>query len=361
MHIGILGAGNISDTHVRAARSLPGVAVSAVYSPTLASARRLADSAGSAAYDDLSRFLAHTPLDVVAIGTPSGLHAEQAIAAIECGLHVLVEKPLARTAAEGEEMVVAARDAGKVLGVAFNRRARHDVQLVRRAVAGGEFGRVYYAKAFWMRRSGIPGMGTWFTNKQGAGGGPLIDLGIHVLDMALYMMGNPTITAVSAATYAELGTQGKGAWRGARFHVDASQPYEVEDLATALIRMEDGATLHLETAWAAYTGAGDDFGVSLFGSHGGAEIVAKDYAQTGTLRVFGEFSGTPADSSPRLQQVNGHAEIIKAFVTSILDGSPMSPSGEEGVDRARLIDAIYRSADLGREVRIDEDVRRESR
>ncbi len=304
-------------------------------------------------YGEYQELLARDDVQAVSIAVPNNLHLPMALAAFEAGKHVLVEKPIARTAAEGEQMVAAAKKAGKILGVAFNRRARHDVQLVRQAVSAGDFGRIYYAKAFWMRRSGIPGMGTWFTKKEGAGGGPLIDLGVHVLDMALYMMGNPTVTAVSAATYAELGPQGKGAWRGARFHVDTNQPYEVEDLATALIRMDDGATLQLETAWAAYTGAGDDFGVSLFGSNGGAEIVARDYALTGTLRVFGEFAGIPTDSSPRLQKTHGHGDIIKNFVTSILDGTPFSPSGEEGVDRARLIDAIYRSADLGREVPVE--------
>jgi predicted dehydrogenase len=305
-------------------------------------------------YGDYQELLTRDDIEAVSLAVPNNLHLPMALAAFEAGKHVLVEKPIARTAAEGEEMVAAAKRAGKLLGVAFNRRSRHDVQLVHQAVKNGDFGRIYYAKAFWMRRSGIPGMGTWFTKKEGAGGGPLIDLGVHVLDMALYMMGNPGVTAVSAATYAELGPQGKGAWRGARFHVDVTQPYEVEDLATALIRLEGGATLQLETSWAAYTGAGDDFGVSLFGNNGGAEIVAKDYALTGTLRVFGEFAGIPTDSSPRLQKISGHTEIIKAFVTSILTGAPFSPSGEEGVERARLIDAIYRSAELGREITIDE-------
>jgi predicted dehydrogenase len=305
-------------------------------------------------YGDYQELLAREDIQAVSLAVPNNLHLPMALAAFEAGKHVLVEKPIARTAAEGEEMVAAAKKAGKLLGVAFNRRARHDVQLVHQAVKNGEFGRIYYAKAFWMRRSGIPGMGTWFTKKEGAGGGPLIDLGVHVLDMALYMMGNPGVTAVSAATYAELGPQGKGAWRGARFHVDVNQPYEVEDLATALIRLEGGATLQLETSWAAYTSAGDDFGVSLFGNNGGAEIVAKDYALTGTLRVFGEFAGIPTDSAPRLQKISGHTEIIKAFVTSILTGTPFSPSGEEGVERARLIDAIYRSAELGREITLDE-------
>ena len=96
----------------------------------------------------------------------------------------------------------------------------------------------------------------------------------------------------------------------------------------------------------------DEFGVSLFGNQGGAEIHVKDYALTGTLRVFGDFEGIPTDSAPRLQKTHGHSEIIRGFVGAILDGTPVSPSGEEGLDRTRLIDAIYRSAELGREVEL---------
>ena len=203
-----------------------------------------------------------------------------------------------------------------------------------------------------MRRAGIPGFGTWFTRKEQAGGGPLIDLGVHVLDMALYVMGNPVVASVSAATYAELGPQGKGAWTGGRFQVDYRMPYEVEDLATAFIRLEDGAVLHLETSWAAYTGMTDEFGVTFFGSKGGAEIHVKDYALTGTLRTFGDFEGVPTDAMPRLQKTHGHSEVIKNFVSGIVDGTPVSPSGEEGLERTRLIDAIYRSAELGREVEL---------
>lgn len=305
-------------------------------------------------YGDYQELLARDDIEAVSIAAPNNLHLPMTLAALAAGKHVLVEKPLARTSAEGEEMVAAAKKADKILGVAFNRRARHDVQIVKHAIENGDFGRVYYAKAFWMRRSGIPGMGTWFTKKAGAGGGPLIDLGVHVLDMALYTMGNPTVTSVSAATYAEIGPQGKGAWRGARFTIDPSQPYEVEDLATAFLRMATGATLQLEVAWAAYTGATDEFGISLFGSQGGADIHVKDYGQVGTLKIYGDFQDVPSDSEPRLHATNGHGQIIHSFVGAVLDGTPMSPSGEEGLDRTRVIDAIYRSADLGREIRLDE-------
>lgn len=305
-------------------------------------------------YGDYRELLADADIDAVSIAVPNHLHLPMALAAFEAGKHVLIEKPLARTVAEGEQMVAAARDANLKLAIAFNRRYRSDMQTLCNHIGDGGLGRIYYVKAFWMRRAGIPGLGSWFTIKAQAGGGPLIDLGVHVLDMALWLMGNPRVVTASAATYAELGPQGKGNWAGGRFTVSADKPYEVEDLATAFLRTEDGATLQLETSWAAYTGASDEFGVALMGSQGGAEIHVKDYANVGTLRVFGDIGGVPSDSAPRLTPMHGHTEVIHRFLDSIVHDTPTSPSGEEGLDRVRLIEAIYRSAELGREVEIAE-------
>lgn len=303
-------------------------------------------------YRDYTELLVHPDIQAVSIAAPNHMHLPMTLAALGAGKHVLVEKPLARTVAEGEQMVAAARDANLVLTIAFNRRSRHDIHLLRDHVAAGGLGRVYHAKAFWMRRSGIPGLGSWFTSKELAGGGPLIDLGVHVLDMALWAMGNPTVESVSAATYAELGPKGKGQWQGGRFAIAPDAKYEVEDFATALIRLESGATLQLDTSWAGYTGHTDEFGISLMGTEGGAEIHVKDYAQVGTLRFFGDIEGVPTVTEPRLLPRHGHGQIIHRFVDSILDGKPADPSGLEGLDRVKLIDAIYRSAADGAEVRL---------
>ena len=304
-------------------------------------------------YGDYSELLAHPEIDAVSIAVPNHLHLPVTLAALEAGKHVLVEKPLARNLDEGERMVQAARRAGKVLAIAFNRRSRHDVSLVRKEVERGALGRVYHAKAFWLRRSGIPGLGSWFTNKEQAGGGPVIDLGVHVLDMTLWMMGNPAVRSVSAATYAELGPRGAGQWQGGRFRITPGVEYEVEDYATALLRLDGGATLQLDVSWAAFTEHTDEFGVSLLGSHGGAQIHVKDYAQTGTLRLFGELDGVPTVTEPRLVAQHGHGAIIHRFVDSILTGAPADPGGEEGLDRVRLIDAIYRSAAEGRDIPVE--------
>jgi predicted dehydrogenase len=177
--------------------------------------------------------------------------------------------------------------------------------------------------------------------------------------MALWVLGNPVARRVSAATYAALGPQGRGQWQGGRFKITPGEPYEVEDFATALIRFDGGLTLQLDASWAAYTGHGDDFGISLLGTQGGAEIDAKDYAEVGTLRFFGEIDGVPAVTRPQLLKRHGHGELLRQFIDSVLDGTPMSPSGEEGLDRVRLIEAIYRSAEIGQEVAIDATPQRE--
>ena len=144
-------------------------------------------------YTSWEELVARDDLDIVSIGAPNHLHAPIAIAALEGGRHVLCEKPLARNGAEAQRIVDAAREADRAVHIAFTQRERGDVQALKRHVDEGNLGRIYHAKATWMRRNGIPGMGGWFTSKELAGGGPLIDLGVHMVDMALYLMGEPEV------------------------------------------------------------------------------------------------------------------------------------------------------------------------
>jgi predicted dehydrogenase len=287
----------------------------------------------------------------VSIAVPNALHAPVTIAALQAGKHVLVEKPLARTAAEGQAMLDAAQAAGKILMISFNHRQRTDVQWLHEYVEAGGLGRIYYAKAYWMRRKGIPGLGSWFVNKEQAGGGPLIDLGVHILDIAMFLIGEPKPLAVSANTYAEFGPRGLKGWE-AKKSTGQSVNYEVEDLATAFIRLEGGATLLLEASWATHSSAGDDYGVVLYGTEGGAELSVKNYAHGQTIRLFTDVNGLPHQSTPEVRPGGGHVQVVERFVSAILDGTPAIPGAAEGLRRAKVIDAIYQSATDGHEVRI---------
>ena len=352
LRVGIVGVGGIGNHHLRAYRELADVKVVAAADTAEAQLSKMGERYQIAAlYQDYRELLANEELDFVDICTPNSLHAPVAIAALEQGNHVLCEKPLARSTAEAEQMVAAASKNNRALKVVFNHRRRGDVVALKKYISAGELGRIYHAKAKWLRRNGIPGLGSWFTKKELAGGGPLIDLGVHMLDMALHLLAEPRALTVSAATYAELGPRGRGDW--GKKKLPRSPGYEVEDLASAFIRLEGDITLLLETSWATYRPAGDEFGIILYGTEGGAEIKVTNYAQEGTLRIYTDLAGVPSDIFPHVSKGDGHAAVITDFVTLLRSGDWSAQVGREGLERTRIIEACYRSAESGREIELD--------
>ena len=278
--MGVVGLGWAGETHLKSYLRLPNVEAVALAGLEETRLRELGQRYGVPnLHRDYVDLVTRGDLDAISICAPNHLHAPVAIAALESGKHVLCEKPLARTGAEAEEIVRTARETGRVVHIAFTQRERGDVQVLKRHILNGNLGRIYHVKATWMRRNGIPGMGSWFTNKEMAGGGPLIDLGVHMIDMALFLMDEPEIESVSCATYAELGPQGRGGRGDGKTIV--GDAYEVEDLATAFIRLSGGATLNLEAGWAAYRESSDDFGLTLYGTDGGAEMRVRNYGVAG--------------------------------------------------------------------------------
>ncbi|PWJ52725.1 Predicted dehydrogenase [Quadrisphaera granulorum] len=297
-------------------------------------------------------------LQAVSIAVPTALHAPIAVAALQRGLHVLCEKPIARDAPEAATMVEAARTAGRVLDVVFNHRQRGDVQALRQLVASGELGRPYAARAWWLRRRGIPMLGSWFTNAEASGGGPLVDIGVHCLDWALHVLGEPRVVAASAVTFSELGPRGLGGSRGgSKSLTGAASAYEVEDLAHAFLRLEGGGLLQLETSWAMFRETEDQLGMTVTGTDGGAELVVRGApAPVGDLRVFTDSpltaDGEAADRTVPVRPGRGHAAVVDAFV-GVVRGDPSAWKDHDGslaLDRARVIDACYASARQNREV-----------
>jgi len=349
LRAGVVGLGYAGETHLQAYRDL-GVERVALAGLEPERLKLLGEkyTVGDL-HEDWQELVARDDLDVVSVCAPNYLHAPIAIAALGSGKHVLCEKPLARSGPEAASMVAAAEVNDRVLHTSFNHRERGDVQILRRHLESGALGRIYHAKASWMRRRGVPGAGGWFTNKEMAGGGPLIDLGVHVLDLALHLLGEPEVLSVSAATYAELA--GRGGFANVKEATSTASPLiEVEDLATAFVRLSGGATLLLEASWATYGSAGDDFGVTLFGTEGGAEMKVRNYATADTLRIFTDVAGAPAEVRPVTGPGEGHRAVVRAFLAAVASGHFDAHRGYEGLHRTTVVDACYASATAGHEV-----------
>jgi predicted dehydrogenase len=350
---GVVGLGWAGQQHMDAYATLPGVELVAIAGMEDGPRDELGEKYGVARrYRDWQELVADGDLDVVSVAVPTFLHAPIAIGALDAGIHVLSEKPIARTATEARSMVEAAHRSGRVLEVAFNHRRRGDIEALKAAIDAGQIGRPYHARATWLRRSGIPALGSWFTNREMAGGGPLIDIGVHVLDYALHLFGEPKVIAVSAVTHSELGVRGRGGGPSAKQQVGSA--YEVEDLASLLLRLEGGGSIVLETSWAAYRPAGDEFGITLYGTEGGADLRVVDYAPAGELTIFTGDGEETADVRVTADPGRGHLAVVETFLERVADEPNWSRwDGSLALDRARVIDAAYESAQRGAEVRLE--------
>jgi len=289
-------------------------------------------------YDDLLKL---DEIEAVSVCTPNVAHMEPTIAALEAGKHVLVEKPMAMNAEEAAAMISAAKKNGKKLMVGLNNRWRADVQALKRFAEAGEMGEIYYARAQCLRRRGIPGWGV-FIEKDKQGGGPLVDLGVHIMDAALYVMGFPKPVSASGATYTKFGNRRgviglMGQWDPKRF--------TVEDFALGLVRFNNGATMFVETSFAANIEK-DVFSFSLLGTKGGCSLDPP--------KIFSERYKTLIDVNPVfLRGRSTHEVEMEKFIEAIVKDREPPVTGEQGLVVQKIMDGIYRSAELGREVSIE--------
>jgi predicted dehydrogenase len=341
IRVGIVGVG-IGSVHAAGYSKLPNVEIAALCDIDAGRAEALAGRYGvKNIYTDYEAMLAEAKLDAVSVCTPNALHAPVAIAALQAGCHVLCEKPLSVNATEGARIVEAARKATGKFMIGMNNRFRGDTQILRKYIESGDLGDIYYARCGWIRRNGIPGFGSWFTRKEMAGGGPLIDIGVHALDVTLYLMGNPKPLSVFGATYAKFGPHGKG--QGQWGAPVRGGSFTVEDLACAQIRFQNGASLALEASWAQHC-AGEKLYSEVYGDKGGATLEP--------LRIYTEAHGRLADIVPSYPSINGHEAEIAHFVECIVENKQPLATAEQALDVMKILDGIYRSAETGQSVMI---------
>jgi predicted dehydrogenase len=260
LRAGVVGLGH-GRKHIEGWRQHPDVDVVAIADPDSARLEAVGNQFGvSARYASAEAMLTAIGLDVVSICTPNNFHKELTLAALEAGCHVLCEKPMAMNADEGRAMFNAAKRAGRRLMIDVSYRFSAASRGLKAQVESGMFGEFYFGRTVWHRRRGIPGFGGWFGERASSGGGPLIDLGVHRLDLALWLMGHPRPTWVLGSTHDTI-ARGLAARSGTTF--------DGEDLASALIRFDNGATLILEASWAANIQEAELMETRLLGTHAG--------------------------------------------------------------------------------------------
>ncbi len=348
LKIGIIGTGNIANCHIEAYKKNPNVELYAFCDINEQRLKEKGEAHGvTRLYTDKGEMLAALPeLDAVSVCTWNSAHAPCAIAALNAGKHVLVEKPMAASAEEAVAMQQAAEKNGKLLMIGFVRRFGNDTKIVQDFIDTDFFGDLYYAKATYLRRNGNPG--GWFGDKSRSAGGPLIDLGVHVIDHVRYLFGNPRAVSVYGATFQKLFNRphiktGAG-WVSAD---KAGQDIcDVEDLATAMIRFDNGAVLSVEASFSLNIKK-DEGCVELFGTKAGAKFNPE-------LEMYTELNGYLADVSLDAQTALSFDGLfeneINHYVSCLCDGIPCRAPAEDGVELMRILDAIYRSAETGHEV-----------
>ena len=349
IRVGVVGLG-IGRHHIRGYQSHPAAEVVAIADLDEARLASVGAEYGiEGRYGSAEEMLAVAELDVVSVATPNKFHKPISVEALEAGCHVLCEKPMAMNADEGREMLAAAQKAGKRLMIDFSYRFSDQSQALKAQVDSGVLGDIYFARTLWHRRRGLPRFGGWFGQKAMSGGGPLVDLGVHRLDLALWLMGYPKPVWVLGSAYNPIASA---------LAKEQGVDYDVEDLAVALIKFDNGATLELEASWAAHVQEHEWMETRLFGTQGGLVQRNKNETYEFEAELYYEQFGQQYDlrlHPPRRRPTESNA--MYHFIESIVTGTPHIATGEEGLLVTEILDAIYASAEQGIPMQIGRQTR----
>lgn len=342
LRAGVVGLG-MGRHHVKAFEAHPEVSVAAIADVDEERLEEMGNELGiDSRYADPHAMFEKESLDIVSIATPNKYHKSLAISALEAGSHVLCEKPMAMNAQEAREMLAAAGSARKRLMINFSYRFDSQSWQLKKEVESGLLGSIYYAHTHWLRRRGLPGFGGWFGQKELAGGGSLIDLGVHRLDLALWLMGHPRPTWVMGSTSDHIASR----LAGEQNHV-----FDVEDFATAMIRFENGATLDLTASWASNIRERELMEMRLLGDRGGLLQRNRNEGYEFEAEVYIERNGCQYNMQP-CGPIPGVTGPMAHFADCILKDIPHTATGEEGLLVMEILDAIYASAAKGEPMRI---------
>jgi len=333
VRVGIIGAGTIAQiAHVPSFRKAKHCELAALADPDERKLKHLGERYGIPhLYTDHQELIRADALDAVVICTPTYLHAPMALEALNYGKHVFCEKPLALNAASAQELVSAARKAGKLLMVGLNYRFRPDAQLLKRLIDENELGEIYYMKTGWLQRMTHTAMDSWKYRKKAAGGGALLNLAVHMIELILWFAEKKKVVAVDSLIYRK------------------SEEEEVEDSAFVLLKFDDDSSATVEVSWTLIYEKDLTY-LNVFGTEGAGLLHP--------LRIHRLMLGNPVNVTPQLRSVGNAFKVsydleASHFIECIMKGEQPFTPGEDGVLIARVIDAAYESSSTKKEVRLD--------
>jgi predicted dehydrogenase len=344
-NVAVIGAGGIGQDHLASFKLHPAATVVALAEVSPVRGREAAVRfAIPELVTDYRKLLGRPDIDVISVALPNYLHAKVALDALKAGKHVMLDKPMATNARDAAKLVAEARKRGVLFMVGQNFRFNIETQTAKQVVEAGTLGDIYHAKTSWSRRSGIPRIGSWFTQKRFAGGGCTYDIGVHALDRCLYLLGEFEAAAVSGQTFAKFGPRGLGNGAWGKSEIDPKAKFDVDDLSIALIKMRSGRTVLLEASWAAHGPLVDVNDTQLFGTEAGLSLPP--------VRLFRQIRGgyTTEEVAPLPPLVNTNRMVH--FIDCLLGRAKPYVKPAESLAVQRILDAIYISAATGREVRI---------
>ncbi len=348
LNIGIIGAGAIANDHCHNVNSYEGAEAVAV--ADLSPKRRnevKKEWQMSRAYGTWEELVADPGIDAVTIALPNALHAAAALAALNAGKHVLIDKPFTLNYAEAKRCADTARRKRRTLMVGMNQRYGNEAQTMRAIVERGDLGDIYHTKAYWYRRTGSPKFGTWFVNKALSGGGCLLDIGVHILDLGMYLGGSWDPVAVSGQAYTKFGNRGLGEGGWGKSDRNKKIKFDVDDFATALIKCRNGATIELNVSWVLHQEQGNRHNVELYGTEAGASLLPMK------LYRFGKKKGEYEVVEPQDVNVKDKRSSRQHDWLDTITGKRKTIcTMQQSLTVQKVLDAIYKSSETGREVRI---------
>lgn len=340
IRVGVIGLG-MGAGHAEQFNRIPGSTLAALADLDQARLSATGKKLGvTAQFADALKMMDSVPMDAVVVATPNKFHAPLTIAALERGLHVFCEKPMAMNLAEARAMKAAAVKARRRLMINFSYRFSPMSMALKKQVEGGVVGPIYFGRTVWHRQRGMPGFGGWFGNVKLAGGGPLIDLGVHRIDLALWLMGSPEPVSVSGSTYNVIAK---------RVAAEQKKLFTVEDMACGIVKFANGATLSVEASWALNINEPEHMITSLYGEKGAitqknvgggyqfqAELVTEERGCIFTKTLVHSAGKTPSSQ--------------EEFIACIREKRAPSASADDGIRVQKILDGLYTSARKGREI-----------